>query len=276
MQRLFRRFVLTASACVLAGTLPSTALAQRGHPPAHAPARHPGVHPGHVVFVGGYFYDPFFGPYPWWGPALYPYPYYPAFESRAVLRVLATPTTAGVYVDGFYAGIVDDFNGFFEGLPLTPGGHEVVLYLPGYQTSHQRLYMAPGTTFKLRATLTPLRPGEGSEPPVLAPALPSPPTGTYMPPHTAPTTMPPQRSAEELAATFGTLDLEVQPGEAAVRIDGEPWVTSDHGRFVVRLRVGTHRLDVSSSGYRSYETDIVVPDGEAIQIKVTLTRGITR
>jgi len=30
---------------------------------------------GHVVFIGGYFYDPFFGPYPWWGPAMYPYPY---------------------------------------------------------------------------------------------------------------------------------------------------------------------------------------------------------
>jgi hypothetical protein len=25
------------------------------------------------VFVGGYFYDPFYEPYPWWGPAAYPY-----------------------------------------------------------------------------------------------------------------------------------------------------------------------------------------------------------
>jgi hypothetical protein len=34
-------------------------------------------------------------------------------------------------VDGFYAGIVDDFNGVFQSLPLTPGGHTVVLYVEG-------------------------------------------------------------------------------------------------------------------------------------------------
>jgi hypothetical protein len=35
-----------------------------------------------------------------------------------------------VYVDGFYPGIVDDFNGVvFQALPLTPGGHTIILYL---------------------------------------------------------------------------------------------------------------------------------------------------
>src|ERR1700736_7068656 len=32
------------------------------------------------VFIGGYFYDPFFGPYPWWGPGAYPYPYFPVYD----------------------------------------------------------------------------------------------------------------------------------------------------------------------------------------------------
>jgi len=272
MRRLARLLVLAVSLCALAGVLSPIAFAQRGHPPAH----HPGVHPGHVVFVGGYFYDPFFGPYPWWGPPVYPYPYYLAFDGRAVLRVLAAPAKAEVYVDGFYAGIVDDFNGFFEGLPLTPGGHEVVLYLPGYRTYRQRLYMAPGTTFKLHAAMAPLPPGEVSDQPALAPPLPTPPSGTYMPPHTASPTPPSQRAAEAPATTFGTLDLQVQPAEADVRIDGEPWVSSDRGRIVIQLRAGAHRVALSSPGRRDYDTEIVVPEGETIQLKVTLTPGITR
>jgi hypothetical protein len=32
--------------------------------------------------------------------------------------VLATPKEAAVYVDGFYAGVVDDFDGVFQSLPL--------------------------------------------------------------------------------------------------------------------------------------------------------------
>ena len=74
-----------AAALILSG--PPGALAQRGH---RAPApQHRGVHHDHVVFIGGYFYDPFFGPYPWWARADYPYPYYPTYyDNRAVLRRL--------------------------------------------------------------------------------------------------------------------------------------------------------------------------------------------
>ena len=267
MRRLARSVALATSFALLGGVLGSHAFAQRGHPVPHS-----GIHPGHVVFVGGYFYDPFFGQYPWWPGPGYPYPYYPAFESRAVLRVLVTPKNAGVYVDGFYAGIVDDFDGFFQGLPLTPGGHEVVLYLAGYRTYRQWLYVAPGTTFKLQTTLTPLPPGEVSEPPVMAPPLPAPPEGTYLPPHTpsAAATM-----TEAPAAMVGTLDLQVQPAEAEVRIDGKVWASSERGRVVVSLSSGAHRIDVSSAGYRDYGTDLVVPGGETIQLKVTLAKSIT-
>ena len=46
------------------------------------------------LYVGGYFYDPFFGPYPWWSRPAYPYGYWPIYANRAVLRVLATPEDA--------------------------------------------------------------------------------------------------------------------------------------------------------------------------------------
>ena len=101
------------------------------------------VRGGGVVFIGGYFYDPFYGPYPWWPPAAYPFPYYPLFNNRAEVRVLVTPEEAAVYVDGFYAGVVDDFNGLFQRLPLPPGGHDIVVYYDGYRTVHHRVYLQP-------------------------------------------------------------------------------------------------------------------------------------
>src|SRR5262252_9709378 len=47
-----------AVAAVACGAGVSASTSDQWH---HRPTR-----PGVVVFVGGYFYDPFFGPYPWW------------------------------------------------------------------------------------------------------------------------------------------------------------------------------------------------------------------
>src|SRR6266542_229436 len=111
-----RRRTITAMAIVAAFAIitlkADPALAQRR-----------GGGPRGPVFIGGYFYDPFFGPYPWWGPGAYAYPYVPVYDDRAQVRVLATPKEAAVYVDGYYAGIVDDFDGMLQSLPLSPGGH---------------------------------------------------------------------------------------------------------------------------------------------------------
>jgi hypothetical protein len=224
------------------------------------------------VFIGGYYYDPFFGPYPWWQRPAYPYPYYPVFDNRATLRVLDAPDEAAVYVDGFYAGIVDDFNGYFQGLPLPPGGHEIVLYLEGYRTVHRRVYLAPGSTFKMHETMERLLAGEVSEPPTLAPPLPRPPQGTYLPPRSAPPAVPPLVRTPDAGAAFGTLTLRVQPANAEVWIDGERWTTSDGGRFDVQLPAGRHRVEVASAGYRAYVSDIQVPDRQTVPLNVTLTR----
>ena len=225
------------------------------------------------MFIGGYFYDPFFGPYPWWPRAAYPYPYYPLYETRAVLRVLATPEHAAVYVDGFYAGVVDDFNGFFQGLPMAPGGHEIVLYLDGYRTIHRRVYLAPGSTLKLREVMERSSAGEPSEPPTVAPPLPPPPDGTFIPPRTASRTPPAAREPKATpGVATGTLALRVQPAKAEVYIDGEPWASSDGGRFVVQLPAGPHRIEVTSPGYRRYSGEIQLRENETAPLNVSLTR----
>jgi hypothetical protein len=272
MRRSAGHITFGTSILIVALLLPSIGFAQAHHHPAVPP--HGGGHRGHVVFVGGYFYDPFWGPYPWWPHPAYPYPYFPTYDNRAVLRVLATPKNAGVYVDGFYAGIVDDFNGFFESLPLPPGGHEVVLYLEGYRTVRQHIYLSPGSTFKLNATMERVPAGEVSEPPRLAPPLPPPPEGSAMPPRTPPRLPPPVGTAQARpASAAGTLTLHVQPSNADVRIDGERWESSDTGRYEIQLASGPHRIDVTSPGYHDYSTEVVMSDGQTLPLNVSLVRG---
>jgi hypothetical protein len=271
----FRRFgALALFASVLLVTRPDIADAQRRPVPRHPP--HPEravVVRGHV-FVGGYFYDPFFGPYPWWPRAAYPYRYFPIYDNRADVRLQVEPDEAedaAVYVDGFYAGIVDDFNGVFQALPLTPGGHTIVLYLEGYRTVRHNIYLRPASSFKLRATMERLPTGVTSEPPELAPPVPTPRRGTYRTPATPPARALPQpapRPAE--AAGFGTLDLYVQPATAEVTIDGQRWVSSEEGHFVVQVPAGKHRVEVSKSGYRQFTTEIEIRDGEALPLNVSL------
>jgi hypothetical protein len=76
----------------------------------------------------GFAYLPGYSGYP----ALAPYP----FEidgPTGGLRLKVEPRQAQVYVDGYYAGIVDDFNGHFQHLDMTAGPHHVEIRAPGYE-----------------------------------------------------------------------------------------------------------------------------------------------
>lgn len=134
--------------------------------PAYAQGRR-----GRVIINGGFgygfgyrpfFYDPLWYPYP------YPYYGYGAYPLGAPIsgdvRVMATPKQAEVFVDGFYAGVVDDFDGTFQRLHLAPGGHAITLHLEGYRTLTQNIYVAPDNTFKLQLNMDRLQPGETSAP----------------------------------------------------------------------------------------------------------------
>jgi len=227
------------------------------------------------VFIGGYFYDPFYGPYPWWGRG-YPYGYYPLYyDSRAAVRIMVKPNDAAVYVDGFYAGIVDDFDNVFQSLPLTPGGHEISFFLEGYRTERRRVYLSPGSSIKLRQNLERLPAGVPSEPPTVAEPVPPPPNGTYSPPRTPPRGQPapPPQLPEpgSRADGYGTLSLRVQPLDAEVRIDGERWDTSDQGVFAVQVSAGRHRVEISKPGYQRYETEVTVREGEGTPVNVSLS-----
>ncbi len=98
----------------------------------------------------------------------------------AAVKFDVKPKQAQVYVDGFYAGIVDDYNDWYERLYTAPGGHEITLFLEGYRTHTQRAYLAPDHTFKVKFQMEKLPAGETAERP---PPPPPPPRPTSKPVH---------------------------------------------------------------------------------------------
>ena len=71
----------------------------------------------------------------WYGyPPPFPYRYHPMDDLRSAVRVEVTPKTAEVYVDGYYAGIVDDFDGAFQRRRLPPGQHEHLVRKDGFHS----------------------------------------------------------------------------------------------------------------------------------------------
>jgi len=159
--------VAVAGLCVLSPT-PASAQPHRGR-----------VHGAVVVggFYDPFFFNPFFSPFAYgWG---YPYEAYGPYgvygygrpmAETASARLLVTPKEAEVFVDGYKAGRVDDFDGAFQRLNVAPGPHEITLFRDGYRTVTEKLYLSEGSTFKVRETMVKLAPGEKSEPPPVPPA----------------------------------------------------------------------------------------------------------
>jgi hypothetical protein len=183
------------------------------------------------------------------------------------------PREASVYVDGYYAGTVDDFDGFMQSLPLPPGGHDIALYLEGFRTLRRSVYLRPGSHLHIRETLVRLGAGEVNEPPPAAPAVPAPPAGSYAEPRSpnprpraggAPPQTPP-------AQAFGTLDLQVEPHEAEVTVDGRRWLTSDDGHYIIDVPAGSHTVEISQPGAAPYRRTVVVREGESVPLNVSVT-----
>ena len=69
------------------------------------------------------------------------------------LRLQIEPGSAELFVDGYYAGIVDDFDGIFQRLTLTVGPHEIEIEGPGLQPQVFNVYVDPARTVDVRADL---------------------------------------------------------------------------------------------------------------------------
>ena len=74
-------------------------------------------------------------------------------------------------------------------------------------------------------------------------------------------------------ARVGTLALRVQPSDATVLVDGEPWKgPQTQERVVIQLAEGTHRVRVEKSGFQPFAVDVDVRAGETTSFNVSLLR----
>jgi len=217
--------------------------------------------------------------YPWgfYSPWYYPsYPYYYGGYIVSSVRIQAEPKNAEVYVDGRFAGVVDEFDGFFQSLRVEPGGHELTLYLEGYRSVSQRVYVGPGENFKWRTIMERLAPGEANEPRPLP--LPDSELGQEPEGRTQglfPEEPPPVRAEPENAmpSSFGQIAIRVQPADAEVLIDDEPWRTPEGAeRLVVHLRPGAHRIEIRKEGHDPFVTSVDVKKGETANLNVSLSK----
>jgi hypothetical protein len=122
-------------------------------------------------FYSGYYWPYYSGYYSGYAaPYAYPYyaptsPYYPpassysssysTFDTGAV-RLRVRPRDAEVYVDGSYAGVVNDFDGVFQELRLSQGSHKIEVRMQGFETASFDVYVQPGRTIDLRQDLRPI------------------------------------------------------------------------------------------------------------------------
>jgi hypothetical protein len=70
---------------------------------------------------------------------------------------------------------------------------------------------------------------------------------------------------------FGTLELQVQPIDAEVTIDGQRWETSDPGHLAVDVGIGRHVITVRKAGYREYVGDVEIVEGRVTPLNVSLS-----
>ena len=91
-----------------------------------------------------------FGPAPAYGYAADPFD---RTDATGSIRLQVEPETGEVFVDGYYAGIVDEFDGHFQHLDLTPGPHHIEIVAPDYQPLSLDVTIQPHKKIEYRGTL---------------------------------------------------------------------------------------------------------------------------
>ena len=184
----------------------------------------------------------------------------------ATVRTRVTPRETEVFVDGYAAGTVDDFDGVFQRLQLIPGQHEITLYLPGYRTYRESVYLNPGKSRDIRHTMAAHSAGEVDEPAPVPRLPPMAGPGVPLPGPPGPMSPPANRGGQ-----YGVLALRVQPADARILVDGEEWRSSQpQDRLSLQLGEGRHRLQIEKSGFQTFIGDVDIKAGETSTLNVSL------
>jgi len=145
---------------------------------------------------------------------------------------------SGVWIDGGYLGFLKELKGDKKVL-LLPGEHQLEVRQSGYDNFVRKIVVEPGQVQIVHVVMH-LSPGAHA-PDVIA-----------------------------------TLKVTVQPGRAAVFLDGQ-YIghASELGGAVHSLSIspGKHRIKVELPGYRTFETEVDLLRGQKSEVKTELVKG---
>ena len=107
----------------------------------------------------GYGYNPYWNGY--YGHSYGYSPYiYGGYDQRdyytGSLRLKVKPRFGEVLVDGYYVGLVNDYDGIFQRLRLKEGPHHIEIYEPGFEPLEFDVLILPGETVTYEGYLRPL------------------------------------------------------------------------------------------------------------------------
>ncbi|MEQ1871167.1 MAG: PEGA domain-containing protein [Vicinamibacterales bacterium] len=94
---------------------------------------------------------------PWWydePPYAGRYDY--GYGDQGSLRLKIKPREATVYVDGYYAGVVDDYDGVFQRLHIDAGPHRIEVRDTDFEPLMFEVRIQPSRTVTYKGTLKPL------------------------------------------------------------------------------------------------------------------------
>jgi PEGA domain-containing protein len=113
---------------------------------------------GYGGFGLGYFY---YSPWAWgpgyYGPGYYAGPGYGGYGyDGGSIKLKVKPRDAEVFVDGYFAGQVDDFDGVFQALKLDSGAYRIEVRKPGFETLQFDVRVQPERSITFRGELKPV------------------------------------------------------------------------------------------------------------------------
>ena len=250
-------------------------------------------YPYHYGYPAYPYYGFGYGYYGAWGyPAAYA-GYSDWMPDSGALDLNIKPKRAEVWIDREYLGTVDSYDGFPRYLWLRSGEHHLVVYLDGYETFARQVTLNVGEVMPIRfelregvattpdelfATLPPLEESERET--REEPQEPRPEPPPYDDRRDRPS--PPSRDQEIVERNRVEVDqrseparlrLVIAPSDAVVYLDGRLLGSGeDLGRLHSDLLVdaGTHRIEVTRPGYRTWEREITVGDGEQLTVRAEL------
>jgi len=268
----------------------SSSTAERRHPRAGTGSGSGGgYYPGYPSYPGwggGGYYPGYwgswwpYGSYGWYGGGYggyYGYPwgwggggtvYHQIERESGAVRVLVDPSEARVYVDGYYSGTVDDFDGLFQRLSISSGRHEIALKLEGYKTHRMKVYVAPDSTLKLHYEL---EKGQGESFEDLSKDAPESEARRGEEQEQRWAESEARAEKDEATAMGGRLELSIRPEDASVYVDGA-FRGSAGEASTLRLAPGRHRIEIVRPGYKTLEKEVDVAPGQSTNVKVELDR----